>query len=202
MITRLESRLVTDEELDAEVKTIYTMVRTLERRCMEAISGQPSFPAGRQCENSLNDEQFQAITAMHRAVLDEYGDFFLATQYPRAPPAFKRLPLEYCMPARLWAIGIHGLLEFLRHKLPASEEHIEAFIQVAYQMLAQISDAAPNFECTWKECMGDLARYRMAIESKDCRVKEAWTDTARELYSWCSEQDPAVGRLYHHRGVL
>lgn len=39
-----------------------------------------------------------------------------------------------------------------------------AFIYLAYSMMALLYETVPAFEDTWMECLGDLRRYRMAIE--------------------------------------
>lgn len=41
-----------------------------------------------------------------------------------------------------------------------------AFICLAYQMTALLYETVPAFTDTWIECLGDLARYRMAIEEE------------------------------------
>lgn len=41
-----------------------------------------------------------------------------------------------------------------------------AFIYLAYQMMALLLETVPSFTDTWIECLGDLARYRMAIEEE------------------------------------
>jgi hypothetical protein len=45
---------------------------------------------------------------------------------------------EYAMPARMWRHGIHSFLSFLellRHHLPASLDHMLAFIYLAYDIM-------------------------------------------------------------------
>lgn len=73
------------------------------------------------------------------------------------------------MPARMWRHGIHSFLERLGNRLPASLDHMLAFIYLAYSMMALLYETVPAFEDTWIECLGDLGRYRMAIEDDDIR---------------------------------
>ncbi|CAG1979825.1 unnamed protein product, partial [Fusarium graminearum] len=105
----------------------------------------------------------------------EHHDFFLASQHPSASPALRRLASKYAMPARMWRHGIHSFLELLRHRLPASLEHMLTFLYLAYSMMALLYETVPAFEDTWIECLGDLGRYRMAIEDDDIRDREVWT---------------------------
>ena len=76
-----------------------------------------------------------------------------------------------------------------------------AFIYLAY-MMALLYETVPAFADTWIECLGDLGRYRMAIEDDDIRDREVWTGVARHWYSKASEKAPTTGRLYHHLAIL
>lgn len=102
----------------------------------------------------------------------------------------------------MWRHGIHSFLELLRHRLPASLEHMLTFIYLAYSMMALLYETVPNFEDTWIECLGDLGRYRMAIEDEDIRDREIWTEVSRYWYSKASDKAPTTGRLYHHLAIL
>jgi hypothetical protein len=77
-----------------------------------------------------------------------------------------------------------------------------AFIYLAYTMMALLYETVPEFEETWIECLGDLGRYRMAIEDDDIRDREVWTGVARHWCSKASNEAPTTGRLYHHLAVL
>jgi hypothetical protein len=77
-----------------------------------------------------------------------------------------------------------------------------AFIYLAYSMMALLFETVPAFEDTWIECLGDLGRYRMAIEDDDIRDREVWTGVARNWYSKASDKAPTTGRLYHHLAIL
>ncbi|KAK4238843.1 hypothetical protein C8A03DRAFT_33098 [Achaetomium macrosporum] len=106
------------------------------------------------------------------------------------------------MPARLWRHGIHSFLELLRHRLPASLEHRLTFIYMAYSMMALLYETVPASGDTWIECLGDLGRYRMAIEDDDVRDRESWSAVSRYWYSRASDKAPITGRLYHHLAIL
>ena len=106
------------------------------------------------------------------------------------------------MPARMWRHGIHSFLELLRHRLPDSLDHMLAFVYLAYSMMALLMESVPSFEETWIECLGDLARYRMAIEEADLRDREVWSGVARMWYNKAADKSPNVGRIQHHLAVL
>lgn len=42
----------------------------------------------------------------------------------------------------------------------------------------------------------------MAVEERDMNVRECWRNTAREEYTQARNDDPTVGRLYHHLAIL
>ena len=200
LIKQPETRPISQEQLVAEVKGIYAGLVMVENKCIEVDNAQntQSNP-----ENSkLNNEQWQALIALHRTLLHEHHDFFLASQHPSASPALRRLASKYAMPARMWRHGIHSFLELLRHRLPASLEHMLTFIYLAYSMMALLYETVPAFEDTWIECLGDLGRYRMAIEDDNIRDREVWTAVSRGWYSKASDKAPTTGRLYHHLAIL
>ncbi|KAH6667759.1 hypothetical protein B0J14DRAFT_547891 [Halenospora varia] len=198
-----ETRPISQEQLVAEVKGIYAGLVMVEAKCIEVDNKQAALAhADGGNPPKLNNEQWQALIALHRTLLHEHHDFFLASQHPSASPALRRLASKYAMPARMWRHGIHSFLELLRHCLPASLDHMLAFIFLAYSMMALLYETVPAFEDTWIECLGDLGRYRMAIEDDDIRDREVWTGVARHWYSKASDKAPTTGRLYHHLAIL
>jgi hypothetical protein len=173
----------------------------VEKKCVEIDNQQAQNQAeGRQIK--LSHEQWQALIALHRTLLHEHHDFFLASQHPSASPALRKLAAKYAMPARMWRHGIHSFLELLRHRLPDSLDHMLAFIYLAYSMMALLKESVPAFEDTWIECLGDLARYRMAIEDEDLRDREVWSGVARYWYNKAADKSPRIGRIQHHLAVL
>ena len=196
MLLQPETRPITQDQLVNEVKGIYAGLVMVEKKCVE-IDQQQS-----QTTNKLSNEQWQALIALHRTLLHEHHDFFLASQHPSSSPALRRLATKYAMPARMWRHGIHSFLELLRHRLPDSLEHMLSFVYLAYSMMALLMESVPSFEETWIECLGDLARYRMAIEEADLRDREIWSGTARMWYDKAADKSPNVGRIQHHLAVL
>ncbi|KAK2770408.1 hypothetical protein CKAH01_14751 [Colletotrichum kahawae] len=161
----------------------------VESKCIEVDHAQSSTT---QSSPKMNNEQWQALIALHRTLLHEHHDFFLASQHPSASPALRRLASK----------GIHSFLELLRHRLTASLEHMLNFIYLAYSMMALLCETVPTFEDTWIKCLGDLGRYRMAIEDDDLKDREVWTSVSRHWYSKASDKAPTTGRLYHHLAIL
>ncbi|KAK6495703.1 hypothetical protein TWF481_002750 [Arthrobotrys musiformis] len=201
LILQPETRPISQEQLVAEVKGIYAGLVLVEAKCIEVDSKQAT-AATQNIKPSLNNDRWQALIALHRTLLHEHHDFLLASQHPSAAPSLKVLATKYAMPASMWRHGIHNFLELLRHRLPESLEHMLAFICLAYSMMSLLYETVPVFANTWRECMGDLGRYRMAIEEDDPRNREIWMHVSRSWYSKESEMQPHVGRLYHHLAIL
>lgn len=170
----------------------------VETKCIEVNSSQTDGDE----KADLTQEQWQALITLHRTLLHEHHDFFLASQHPSANSALKRLASKYSMPARMWRHGIHSFLELLRHNLPESRDYMLTFIYLAYSIMALLYETVPAFDETWIECLGDLSRYRMAIEEEDMKDREIWTGVSRHWYSKASEKSPTTGRLYHHLAIL
>jgi hypothetical protein len=204
MIRQPETRPISQEQLVAEVRGIYAGLVMVEGKCIQVDAKQVEITreATSGTQPKLNNEQWQALIALHRTLLHEHHDFFLASQHPSATPALRKLAIKYAMPARLWRHGIHSFLELLRHRLPDSLDHMLSFIYLAYSMMTLLYETVPALEETWIECLGDLGCYRMAIEDDDIRDREVWTQVARQWYLKASHRSLETGRLYHHLAIL
>lgn len=169
----------------------------VEKKCIEIVTQQAQNPT------KLSKEQWQALIALHRTLLNEHHDFFSASHHPITEGhELRELAARYAMPARMWRHGIHAFLELLRHRLPESLEHMLSFVYLSYSMMALLKETVPDFVETWIECLGDLARYRMAIEEADLRDREVWSSTARTWYNEAADLSPNTGRIQHHLAVL
>jgi hypothetical protein len=187
---------ITEEQLINEVRGIYKGLVKVEQKCIEIDTQQA------QSKVDLSQAQWQMLVSVHRTLLFEYHDFFLASQHPFAGPLVKSLPAKYAMPARMWRYGIHAFLELLRQKLPESMEHMLCFIYLAYSMVSLLLESVPDFKETWVECMGDLARYRMAVEEFDKKERDLWAGVSRYWYGQDAHRSAENGRIQHHLAVL
>ncbi|KAI4248970.1 MAG: hypothetical protein LQ352_005788, partial [Teloschistes flavicans] len=204
MLLQPETRAISHAQLVVEVKGIYHGLVMVEAKCIEVDEKQSLAAMERDPgkKTELKDEQWQALIALHKTLLHEHHDFFLASQHPSASPALSKLAAKYTMPARMWRHGIHAFLEVLRHRLPGSLDHMLAFIYIAYSMMALLYETVTAFEETWIECLGDLGRYRMAIEDSSTADREVWGGVARAWYNKAADKRPIIGRLYHHLAIL
>ncbi|KAL8993607.1 MAG: hypothetical protein Q9169_006221 [Polycauliona sp. 2 TL-2023] len=204
MLLQPETRPISHAQLVVEVKGIYHGLVLVEQKCIEVDDKQRAATAEQDAakKTELKDEQWQALIALHKTLLHEHHDFFLASQHPSASPALSKLASKYAMPARMWRHGIHSFLEVLRAHLPGSFDHMLAFVYIAYSMMALLYETVTAFEDTWIECLGDLARYRMVMEGGDSSDRDTWAGVARLWYNKAADRRPGVGRLYHHLAIL
>ena len=204
MLLQPETRPISHDQLVIEVKGIYAGLVMVEAKCIDIDEKQTAAAQEKDLSKKirLKNDQWQSLIALHKQLLHEHHDFFLASHHPAASPALSRLAAKYSMPARMWRHGIHGFLEVLRHRLPDSLEYMLAFIYIAYSMMALLFETVPTFEDTWIECLGDLGRYRMAIEDEEPRDRETWSNVARFWYYKAADKSPTIGRLHHHLAIL
>ena len=203
MLRQPETRPISHDQLVVEVKGIYAGLVMVEAKCID-VDEKQTIRAQEDASKRepLKNDQWQSLIALHKQLLHEHHDFFLASQHPSASSNLSKLAAKYSMPARMWRHGIHAFLEVLRHRLPESLEHMLAFIYIAYSMMALLYETVSTFEDTWIECLGDLGRYRMAIEDDEPKDREVWSGVARFWYSKAADKNPSVGRLYHHLAIL
>ncbi|KAF3482378.1 uncharacterized protein GIQ15_05137 [Arthroderma uncinatum] len=196
LVLQPETRQITEDQLIVEVQGIYSGLVMVEKKCVEIDMQQLN------SRSELSNDQWEALIAIHRTLLHEHHDFFLASQHPSATKRLRKLAAEYGMPARMWRHGVHSFLELLRHRLPGSLEHMVSFIYISYSMMTLLLESVPVFVHIWIECLGDLARYRMAVEETDPQERENWAEVARYWYRMAADKGPTIGRIQHHSAVL
>ncbi|KAJ5947434.1 hypothetical protein N7466_000449 [Penicillium verhagenii] len=196
MLKQLEVNNIELKQLKAEVKNIEGALKKAEEDCIEKDKEYA------ETKQDLSKPQWQEMVEMHLKLLYEHHNFFLASHHPIADEELKQKAAENAMPSRMWRYGIHSFLELLRQKLPKSLGHMQKFIYNAYPMITLLLETVPKFQETWIECLGDLSRYRMAIEESDMRDREVWAGISRYWYNLDADQRPDVGRIQHHLAVL
>ena len=199
------ARPITQGQLATEVKSIYKSLIMVENKCIHVDRTQAAAIRKAQAENHpiyLFNEQWQALTALHRTLLHEHHDLLLALHHPCASKELRQLAVVYKVPARMWHYGIYSYLELLRHQLPESLEHMLHFVYLAFQLIARLFEAAPSLEDTWAVHLGHLGRYRMAIEDENPRDRETWAGVARFWYRKPTIKFPTAGGLYHHLAII
>ncbi|KAJ6022028.1 DNA/RNA-binding domain E.t1.c1-type [Penicillium herquei] len=196
MFKQLETNIITEEQLINEVRVIYKGLTLVEQKCKDIDEEQI------KSQTELTAPQWVALISLHRTLLYEHHDFLLASQHPSASPLLTRLADQYYMPARMWRHGIHSFLEVMRQQLPKSMDFLLSYIYVSYSMISLLLESVGAFKETWMECLGDLARYRMAIEESDMGHRETWAGISRYWYNQDALIIPEQGRIQHHLAVL
>lgn len=110
MLLRPKTRPISHEQLVVEVKGIYAGLVMVEAECIDvdqrqAAAAQDKDPSKRF---GLTNDQWQSLISLHKQLLHEHHDFFLASQHLSASPALGKLAPKYSMPARMWRHGNHA----------------------------------------------------------------------------------------------
>jgi hypothetical protein len=102
IILQPETRPISQEQLVAEVKGIYTGLVIVEAKCIEVGNKQTGLAQGdSSSQPKLNNEQWQALIALYHTLLHKHYNFFLVSRHPSASLALHRLALKYAIPARI-----------------------------------------------------------------------------------------------------
>ena len=187
---------INQQQLASEIRGMSGGLVMVENKCVHIVDTHSQSRKSTELDDSMT-VHFQALSALHRTLLYEYHGFFLASQHSSASPS-----LQYSMPARMWKHGIYSFLDLLIHHLRELPEYMLALLPLAYQKIGLLYGTVPAFEDTWIACLGDLGRYRMAIEDEDWRDREVWTGVARFWYMKARDKTPRLGRLYRKSLVI
>lgn len=195
---------ISNEQLVVEVKYIYAGLVMVEAKRIGIDETQPAVTEWNRSSKEVGPEsaQWHALIALHKTLLHEHHDFLLASQHPSASPALRKMASKYATPAIIWSNWIHGFLERLRRRLPGSRDHMLAFVFIAYSMTSLFRGTGPVIEDTWIECLGELARHLMAIESggpTDCKI---WSRVAYRWYETAARRRHSTPCLYRHLAIL
>ncbi|KTW28179.1 hypothetical protein T552_02038 [Pneumocystis carinii B80] len=193
--------VVTREMLLKEIKTSYKGLIRLESH----VKLQDNICEKFDINVSFSDkdhEKFRKLSELHGALLFLYINFLSLTQHPSACHSIMKIPIKYTIPARLWKNSIYAYLEILRSQLPYTIEHLISYILFSYSQITVLLETASTFKNEWMECLGDLARYRMAIEEIDMKTKNHWSNISKYWYIKVLMNLPTLGRLYHHLAIL
>ncbi|KAK9347443.1 hypothetical protein V1522DRAFT_291458 [Lipomyces starkeyi] len=195
---QLEYHRDTPQEIEQKVRSVYGKIVYLEGQCIEIDTKQEAYAWNHQSE--FDESLWWDLIRLHERLIEEYEEFLFACHMVNATPAIQNLPKKYKIPSRMWRNGVSRLIELLRAFLPDSFDSLVSFIYFTYKILTRLYEFIPTEEETWLECLGDLARCRMAIET-NWDDRKIWQEDAFAWYAQCSYLTPGVGRLYHHLAV-
>ena len=85
---------------------------------------------------------------LRTTLLNEFHDFFLASQHPAASLDLTKSAAQKLMAGLLWQLGIQNFLEVLRLHLPESFDFMLSFIHLAFSMIGSLYETIPTFADT------------------------------------------------------
>jgi hypothetical protein len=113
-------------------------------------------------------DHMRDLISFHGELLNEYHDFFVATQHPSASPVLRNLAKKYAMPIRMWSNGIHSFLEtFLTqgpHWRHSQLEHMVAFMHYVRQLMEELHYSLPHMADEWTMVEDALNEYLSMLE--------------------------------------
>jgi len=103
MLRQPETEPISLDQLRLEVKNIYAGLTMVEAKCIDV--DERHLGASREQDPApgafLRDDQWQSLTALHKQLLHDHHDFFLASQHPSSNHSLMGLAAKYNMPGRL-----------------------------------------------------------------------------------------------------
>lgn len=195
---QLITRAVTFDQLVSEIRGIYAALVKAEDVCIKEVSDSD------QEGVTFTDDRWKSLVKLHEVTLFEFCDFFFATNHPVAAASdqLKNVVTKYSMPARLWRHAIYRLLDLMRRNLPDSQPHMLRFVSLAFNMITVLYENSKDLCDVWAECLGDIARFRMAVESESAEERSLWIEVSRYWYQRSIDLTPGIGQRYHHIAIL
>ncbi|KIP06005.1 hypothetical protein PHLGIDRAFT_73330 [Phlebiopsis gigantea 11061_1 CR5-6] len=122
-------------------------------------------------EEEAEQERYRKMIKEHKELAGVVHQLLVVTLSPSVPVSLRNIPIKYNLVSRLWLHAFHRLLESLRRAATSSAfpeialENLVEFIYYAYTFYAGLMDEQnlAQFRNNWVECLGDIARYRMAV---------------------------------------
>ena len=111
----------------------------------------------------LSADKYRSLIALHKQLLHEHHDFFLASQHPAASPAVRSLAEKYDMTGRMWRHGIDSFLNTLRKSGPGHMDSMLEFIDYADTIISAFMPSYPEMQDQWISIRTSLNKYRKNI---------------------------------------
>jgi hypothetical protein len=139
--------LISQDEMPAEVNSIYNDLVIAEHKCIEAhlMKAQLVREAPEGVLPKLS-KKYKVLISFGRTLLNQHYQFLAAVQHPSRTPAIRQLPAKYDIPARLYRHGIYDFVELFMVRLPESFDYMLWYIYLAYPMMLLILETALNFK--------------------------------------------------------
>lgn len=193
---RNEAATGTIDQTKADIATLiqqYKKVIVWENKCIGFDKERPESTIHLPCH------RWQALLTIYKHLLNEHEQFVYMSRMPSASAAIRDFLRNYEMLDRMWRYGIYSPLEILRQSLPGSLVHMLHFIDHVSSTLNRILVFDPALEVILYEQLGDVTRYRMAVERQD---RKHWAGISRYWYRKAADRNPNIGRIQHSLAVL
>ena len=134
----------------------------VEAKCIEVDRAQAANLAT-ETNSRLDPDHWQSLIALHRTLLYEHHDFFLASQHPSASPALRRLAQKYAMPSRMWRNSIQSLLALFRRAPRHEYERMSTFLRSTYDVLGALQENLPSMAEEWTKIQEAVMEYENVL---------------------------------------
>ena len=158
------------------ITAIYANLVLIEAKLREI--GENYLQTEAQTHRKISNDTWGNISALHRKLLHEHQDFFVASQHPSASCALKSLASKYSMPTRKWQHGIHAFLKMLRQRGPDTLEYMRNFVSSTSTVIGQLMESVPGMMNQWTKISKGLEEYDSVLGDLECQVKRELSDSS------------------------
>ncbi len=187
-----------------EIRRIYAALTQLEEQVKASVEKWSQSNICKTATSLFDTKGMRSVALSQKELLYMYYDFITATQHPKAESHISKLLGKHMIVSRLWRHGIANYLDLLQSMLPAveAEEYMMSHIYFSYTLAAKLLIVVPDMKYEWIQYLGDLSKYRIALEPQDSPSREVWSETARGWFLQSSILSPISGRFYFQLGSL
>lgn len=190
-----ESSPISQDQLVTNFNATYAELEKVEDECIDRVA------MANVSSVKLLPDEWKALVALHRTLLDIQEDLLITTQHPSATSALLESIKKKRILARVWKDCMYPFLDLLRHRRPESEEYLLDFIRLLYRTAGEMYETFQTSRIFWIEALGDVARYQTAAQD-DEGARAQWAAVAARWYKMAAHLHPTVGHWYHHLGIL
>lgn len=154
--------------------------------------------------HKLSSDHWQALIALHRTLLHEHHDFFLASQHPSASPALRRLAAKYSMPTRMWRHGISSFLDVLRHSPSDTSgsrlDSILEFLQYARSMMVSLQKSLPSMSDDWAKTLDALQEFDDLLRKEGNSATMGFASDGDDVSASSDQYEDAWTSIFNKNG--
>jgi hypothetical protein len=156
-----ESRPISQEQVGPEVKVIYAGSAMVEAKCIEYEDEATQLKGDSQLQ--LNDGEWQAIIALHRNLLHEHHDFFLASQHRSATAASNKLAVGYATSTRMHWHELYSFSDKSWYSLFTSIDHTMTSTRLSDPTITLLHESLSTYNDSQYEHSGNPSLYDIVM---------------------------------------